>query len=535
MGRFYLTTAIDYANGEPHAGHAFEKVGADVIARYRRSLGDDVHFVIGMDEHGQSIAEEAERRGVEPQVLVDELAGLWAGVWKRLEISNDDFIRTTQDRHRRAVEAIVAGMQASGDLYIDRYAGFYCIRCERFRKEDELVDGRCPFHPKREITWTEEENWFFRLSRYRDPLLRHLERHPDFVQPSSRRNEILRLLEGGLEDISASRSRLPWGIPFPGAEDHTVYVWIDALTNYLSATGYPEEGYGRFWPAQLHIVGKDITRFHCVIWPAMLLSAGVELPAAVWGHGFVSIAGGKISKDAGAELDLDELIERHGTDAFRYFLVREAPWDGDREFASPTDLLDRFDERYNSELANDLGNLVSRTAAMVQKYRDGAVSLGRSTPLDEAVAAAAERYHERMQAYLLHDGLQLVLGLVRQANAFIDERQPWRLAKEGEAAADRLDETLAALVGCLRGAAAMLAPYMPERAAEIWSSMGGAGVEGQAGPPTFEDAGVPPADAAAVLASQAGRTVAVRKPPPLFPRYEPGDDQRRAGQAHEPA
>ena len=515
MTRFYLTTAIDYANGEPHAGHAFEKVGADVIARYRRALGDDVHFVIGMDEHGQGIAEEAERRGTETQAFVDELAELWAGVWRRLEISNDDFIRTTEKRHRHAVEAIVEGMKASGDLYVDSYTGYYCVRCERFRKEEELVDGRCPYHPTREITWTEEENWFFRLSRYRDPLLRHLEEHPEFVQPTSRRNEILRLLESGLDDISASRSRLPWGIPFPDADDHTVYVWIDALTNYLSATGYPDEGYTRWWPAMLHIIGKDITRFHCVIWPAMLMSAGVELPRTIWAHGFVSVSGGKISKDAGSELDLDELIDRHGTDAFRYFLVREAPWDGDRDFASASELLDRFDQRYNAELANDLGNLVSRTAAMVHKYRQGSVPAGAETPLDEARVSFAVSYHERMQDYLLHEGLKEIFGLVRRANVYIDEVQPWQLAKEGEAAAERLDAALGSLVRCLRGIAAMLGPFMPGKAAEIWLRMGGGD-----GLPSHAEAAVPP-DGTSREETGPTTPLEVRLAPPLFPRYEP--------------
>lgn len=517
MTRFYLTTAIDYANGEPHAGHAFEKVGADVIARYRRALGDDVHFVIGMDEHGQGIAEEAERRGMGTQAFVDELAELWAGVWRRLEISNDDFIRTTEKRHRHAVEAMVEGMKASGDLYVATYTGYYCVRCERFRKEEELVDGRCPYHPKREITWTEEENWFFRLSRYRDPLLRHLEEYPEFVQPTSRRNEILRLLEGGLDDISASRSRLPWGIPFPGADDHTVYVWIDALTNYLSATGYPDEGYTRWWPAMLHIIGKDITRFHCVIWPAMLMSAGVELPGTVWAHGFVSVSGGKISKDAGSELDLDELIDRHGTDAFRYFLVREAPWDGDRDFASASELLDRFDQRYNAELANDLGNLVSRTAAMVHKYRQGSVTADAETPLDEARASFAASYHERMKDYLLNEGLKEIFGLVRRANVYIDEVRPWQLAKEGEAAAAQLDSALGSLVRCLRGAAAMLGPFMPGKAAEIWLRMGGGD-----GLPSHAEAGVSP-DGASREESRPTTPLEVRRGPPLFPRYEPDD------------
>jgi methionyl-tRNA synthetase len=518
VARYYLTCAIDYANGEPHAGHAFEKVGADVIARYRRSLGDDVRFAIGMDEHGQGIAEEASRRGSDPQAFVDEMAGVWGSVWRRLGISNDDFIRTTEARHSRAVVAIIKRMREAGDLYTDRYAGYYCVRCERFRKENELADGRCPLHPKREITWTEEENYFFRLSRYRDPLLHHLETHPEFVQPASRRNEILRLLEGGLDDISASRSRLPWGIPFPGAHDHTVYVWIDALTNYLSTTGFPEDGYEDWWPAHLHVIGKDITRFHCVIWPAMLLSAGVELPGTVWAHGFVSVAGGKISKDAGSKLNLDELIDRHGRDAFRFFLMREAPWDGDRNFSSAAELLERFDRRYNAELANDLGNLVSRTAAMVHKYREGRAFPGGETVLDEARVSSLRAYHDRMEKFLLHEGIEATLGLVRRANAFVDHAEPWKLAKEGESAADRLDSALGALVRCLRSVAAMLGPFMPDKAAELWQRMGGS-----EGPPTFAEATAAPGAAGreAGEAASAGTPIDVRKGPSLFPRYDP--------------
>ncbi|MEJ2342053.1 MAG: class I tRNA ligase family protein [Gemmatimonadales bacterium] len=326
--------------------------------------------------------------------------------------------------------------------------------------------------------------------------------------------EILRLLEGGLDDISASRSRLPWGIPFPGADDHTVYVWIDALTNYLSATGYPDEGYTRWWPAMLHILGKDITRFHCVIWPAMLMSAGVELPRTVWAHGFVSVSGGKISKDAGSELELDELIERHGSDAFRYFLVREAPWDGDRDFAAASELLDRFDQRYNADLANDLGNLVSRTAAMVHKYRQGSVPAGAETPLDEARISFAASYHGRMQDYRLHEGLKEVFGLVRRANVYIDEVQPWQLAKEGKAAAAQLEAALGSLVRCLRGVAAMLGPFMPGKAAEIWLRMGGGD-----GLPSHAEAAVAP-DGASPTESRATK-LEVRRGPPLFPRYEP--------------
>ena len=483
-GTYYLTTAIDYANGAPHAGHAFEKVGADAVARYRRRLGDDVKFVIGMDEHGQSIVQEAERRGVTPQELVDEMAVLFRDTWDRLRVSYDDFIRTTEPRHRRAVQAVVERVRDAGDLYPDSYEGYYCVRCEAFKKEDELEDGRCPNHPNREIQWTEEENYFFRLSRYRDPLLEHIRARPDFVRPESRRNEILRLLEAGLDDVSASRPRIRWGTPFPGEEDHTVYVWVDALTNYLSATGFPAEGYDRWWPAQLHVIGKDITRFHCVIWPALLMSAGLELPESVWGHGFVSVAGGKISKSAGARLELDALAGRHGPDAFRYFLLREAPWDGDRDFASPEALLERFDARYDTELANDLGNLLNRVLSMVGKYRDGAVPSGDETGLDGARREALEAYHGAMGDLLLHRGLDAVLELVRRANRYVDEARPWELAKRERAITEEdrnpvgvereLDSVLGSLLRALAATAAMLEPFLPVKAAEMWEQMGGA-------------------------------------------------------------
>jgi methionyl-tRNA synthetase len=476
MPSYYLTTAIDYANGDPHAGHAFEKVGADAIARYRRRMGDDVRYVIGMDEHGQNIVQEAESRGVTPQELVDEMAVLFRDTWDRLNISYDDFIRTTEDRHRRAVEEIVERVREAGDLYRDAYEGYYCVRCEAFKKEDELVEGRCPVHPEREIQWTEEENWFFRLSRYAEPLLQHIRSHPDFIRPESRRNEIVRLVEDGLEDISASRPRIRWGTPFPGEEGHTVYVWVDALTNYLSALGFPGEGYRDWWPAQLHVIGKDITRFHCVIWPALLMSAGLELPESVWGHGFVSVAGGKISKSAGARLDLDALVDRHGPDAFRYFLLREARWDGDRDFPGPEGLLASFDERYATELANDLGNLLNRVVSMVGKYRDGTVPGGGPTGLDAAVEEQLAAYHSAMGDLLLHRGIEAALRLVRRANRYVDDAEPWALAaREGEEGerSPELDAALGTLVRALAAAASMLQPFIPDKADELWRQLGG--------------------------------------------------------------
>ncbi|MDX1568183.1 MAG: methionine--tRNA ligase, partial [Longimicrobiales bacterium] len=402
--KYYITTAIDYANGLPHLGHALEKVGADAVARYRRGRGRDVHFVIGMDEHGQNVLQSAQESDVTPNEWVDGIAERFRSAWKTLGISQDDFIRTTQDRHHRAVHEMVRRLDASGDLYTDTYSGYYCVRCEAYKTEDELRpaegsegeegtsdeetgDLRCPLHPSREIQWMEEENWFFRLSRYRDPLLELLEKRPEFILPEIRRNEILRVLEGGLDDISVSRSRLPWGVPWPGDDDQTVYVWLDALTNYLSATGFPDDGYEEYWPADVHVIGKDITRFHCIYWPAFLMSAGLPLPKLVWVHGFVTYGGRKMSKSEGVTFDLDEAVERHGPEALRYYLLREIPWNGDGDITR-----ERFDERYTAELANDLGNLANRVLAMIERYRDGVVPTGAPTELRDRGRIAMEEY-----------------------------------------------------------------------------------------------------------------------------------------------
>ncbi|HSK18739.1 MAG TPA: methionine--tRNA ligase [Longimicrobiales bacterium] len=474
-GRFYITTAIDYANGAPHMGHAIEKIGADAMARYRRLRGDDVHFLMGMDEHGLKVLQSADAAGTSPQAWVDDIAAQFMHAWERLGISHDDFIRTTQARHRPAVEEMIRRISESGDLYVGRYEGYYCVGCEAFKRDDELVkeEGaapRCPIHPTREVTWTEEENWFFRLSAYQDRLLKLLEQRPDFIQPDARLNEIRKVIEGGLEDISVSRSRLPWGIPWPGDEDHTVYVWLDALTNYLSAIGFPDERYHERWPAAFHVIGKDITRFHCIYWPAFLMSAGIELPGAVWAHGFVTTGGGKMSKSEGVRVDLAEAIDRHGPDALRYFLLREIPWNGDGEFS-----YERFDERYTSELADNFGNLASRSIAMIERYRDGVVPAGGRTSLDEDVAGAIVRYRAAMDAQLLHHGLAAALALSSAANQFVDARAPWAQSKD-PALAEELDITLSALARCVGALATLLQPFMPARMAEVATRLGLDGV-----------------------------------------------------------
>ncbi|MGH7458682.1 MAG: methionine--tRNA ligase [Longimicrobiaceae bacterium] len=475
---YYITTAIDYANGAPHLGHAFEKIGADAIARYRRLRGERVRFVIGMDEHGQKVAQSAADAGLSPQAWTDRVAAEFQRAWKSLAISHDDFIRTTEPRHRLAVEEVIRRMAAKEDLYRGSYAGYYCVGCEAYKSEDELLEGRCPVHPDREVEWMEEEDWFFRLSAYRQPLLELIERRPGFVEPEPRRNEVRKIL-AELKDVSVSRSLLSWGIPWPGDPDQTVYVWIDALTNYLSAIGFPEDGYREWWPADLHVIGKDIVRFHCVYWPAMLLSAGVEPPQQVWAHGFMTMGGGKLSKSAGVTVTLPEAVSRYGPDALRYFLLREIPWDGDGNFSWR-----RFDERYTSELANDLGNLASRTVSMIIRYREAKVPAGQATDLDLKSSEAVDEYTAKMDAHLLHEAAASVLGLVAEANGFVERRAPWAVAKDPSRRAE-LDATLRSLARALAVSAVLLSPFMPGKALELWSRLAGGreapGLDGLAG------------------------------------------------------
>lgn len=472
MAKFYVTTAIDYCNAEPHLGHAFEKLGADAIARYHRLVGDRVHFVTGTDEHGQTVLQAAQERGEDPQRFVDRMSGQFRRAWDRLGIAYDDFIRTSEPRHASAVQALLRRIADSGDIYPGVYEGYYCVGCEAFKQEKDLVNGRCPEHPGREIAWTREENYFFRLSRYRDPILRLLDEHPEFVEPEIRRNEVRNVLLEGLQDVSVSRARFPWGVPFPIDPAHTVYVWFDALTNYLSAVGYPDGRYHDWWPADVHVIGKGITRFHCIIWPAMLLSAGVALPRQVYAHGYVTWAGAKLSKSAGVAITLDSAIERYGPDPLRYFLLREVPWNGDGDFTWA-----RFDERYVADLANDLGNLVNRSVNMIQRYRHGFTPHASAQALEGPALDVLERYRSVMHAYLLHEGLAAVFRLVDIGNAFVEESAPWSLAKD-PSLASHLDEVLGGLARLLARVAILLRPFMPSKAEELWTA-----ITGREGPP----------------------------------------------------
>jgi methionyl-tRNA synthetase len=478
MRRFYLTTAIDYANGDPHLGHALEKIGADVIARYRRLCGDDVHLLIGMDEHGQKVQQTAAKDGVDPQAFTDQIAARFQDTWRKLNVSYDQFIRTTEAHHKAGVAALIRRIaeRSPDDFYERSYKGMYCVGCEAFKQDADIVDGKCVLHPTRTLEEVEERNWFFRLSKYQPFLQELLATNPSFCEPESRRNEILGLLAQGLEDISASRARLDWAVPFPlvlsNGETQGTYVWFDALPNYLTATGFPDAGYDDKWPADLHIIGKDITRFHVVIWPAMLEAAGLPLPKQVWAHGFVQLGGERFSKSAGVKLDLNEAIDRYGADAFRYVLLREVPFDGDGNFS-----WERFEERYTSDLANAFGNLASRAMAMVEKYFDGVVPAAErpEVELDDDTDIAA--YHRAMHGehgWLLHDGITAVYRMTARANEYTAATAPWAVAKDATRR-DELAQIMASLIRRIATQTVLLSPFMPTKAQQVWSQLGAPG------------------------------------------------------------
>ena len=443
-------------------------------------MGDDVHFLVGMDEHGQKVAQTAAERKVSPQELVDAVAESTEEIWKLLGISYDQFIRTTDPAHKAGVKRLLEQIfeNSPDDFYEKSYSGWYCVGCEAFKQDNEIADGKCILHPTRILEWVEEKNWFFRLSKYADQL-KTLVSSDEFLQPKSRRNEILSLIDSGLEDVSASRSRFSWGVPFPrpvsDGEKQTAYVWFDALPNYLTATGFPNPDFERLWPADLHVIGKDITRFHALIWPAMLMSAGLAVPKRIWVHGFVLVGGTRVSKSAGGNLDLRDAIGRYGPDALRYFLLREVPFDGDGNFS-----WERFEERYNADLANAFGNLASRTISMVERYCGGVVPKGARNEIDDADKADLEAYHSSFgpKGFLLHDALRAVWQTVARANEYVDKQAPWKLAKD-PANRTALESTLATVVRQLARQAVYLFPFMPGKSEELWKSLGAPGSPGE--------------------------------------------------------
>lgn len=514
--RFYITTPIYYVNDVPHLGHAYTTIAADALARFFRARGADTRFLTGTDEHGQKIEDAAKARNTTPRALADDVVTRFRDTWKNLNIANDDFIRTTEERHQKVVSEIWRRMHEAGDLYLDAYRGFYCVACEAFYTEGQLEAGNtCPTH-KREVSWVEEPSYFFRLSKYEQPLLDHIERHPDFVRPEAYRNEIKSFIASGLRDLSVSRTTFNWGIPVPEDPAHVIYVWIDALSNYVSALGnIGGELYERFWPAQCHLIGKDILRFHAVYWPAMLLSAGLPLPETIFAHGWWTVRGEKISKSMPAtRVDPNQFADDLGADALRYFLLREVPLGLDGDF-SYEGLLGR----YNADLANDLGNLIGRALTMTGKFAGGKtpapVDALRESEAPSALLAVArtsvQEAAECFAAFSPSRALEAIWRLVRETNRFIDAQKPWTLAKD-PAAADQLQHTLRTSLEAIYAITQMIAPVMPTKAAEILAQLGVAGDEAPAVLGRWPDAAAPGSDLPVGLPLNHGT--------PLFPRID---------------
>lgn len=502
---FYITTAIDYVNSKPHLGTAYEKITADAIARYRRLLGDDVLFLMGNDEHSLKVASAAEKLGLTPLAYCDKMEETFRSAWAALDIEFDDFIRTTQERHKITVREMIERIRAADDIYQAEYEGWYCVGCEAFKNTGELIDGKCPEHLTLTPEWLKEKNWFFRLSKYGDLLLDHYDMNPEFILPIERKNELVEVIKSGLKDLSISRESATWGIPMPFDPSAVVYVWFDALINYVSATGWPNETekFEKFWPTALHIVGKDITRFHAVIWPAMLMSAGLPLPKRVFGHGFVNFGGDRMSKSKGTIVDPKELAQKYGADALRWYVMTEGSYGRDIDYTE-----DRLTTRTNSDLANSFGNLASRTISMILKSRGGVVPQAKGESLlKDTIDRARVEYGNAMGALDLKGGGEAIMSIAQRANLLVDQEAPWALAKD-PSKADRLDRVLYDLAEACRVIGVLLAPFMPKKAAALRALF------------KYEKATKDVRLDDALFGRLAAGTV-LEKAEPLFPRIEP--------------
>jgi methionyl-tRNA synthetase len=498
---FYITTAISYPNGPPHIGHAYEAIAADAMARFQRSQGRDVRFQTGTDEHGLKMAQAARSEGLEPRAFADKMSKLFQTMCDTLNVSYDRFIRTSQADHYRASQAIWTAMQERGDLYLDRYEGWYSVRDEAYYEEDELVgaeDGSKLSPQGTPVEWTIEESWFFRLSKYQQPLLEYYAANPDFIRPESRRNEVLRFVEGGLKDLSISRTSFDWGVPVPDGSAHVMYVWLDALTNYITGLGYPDDTdlWRRYWPANVHLIGKDVVRFHAVYWPAFLMSAGIALPKQVYGHGFLLSRGEKMSKSVGNVVDPMVLAHKFGVDALRYFLLREVSFGQDGSY-SPEAIV----ARANAELANSFGNLAQRTLSMVHKNLNGVLPVCGQADADRDLLGLVEEVckkelPEAFDRFAFSVGIEAWLRAVFACNGYVDAQAPWALRKTDS---ERMAAVLGTLVVAVRELTLAIAPIIPESADRLLSLI-------DAG-----EGGVP-----------------IAQPTPLFPRLELPEEEEAA-------
>ncbi|CAN2174229.1 MetG Methionyl-tRNA synthetase [Candidatus Nanopelagicaceae bacterium] len=517
MKSFYLTTPIYYVNDAPHIGHAYTTVAGDVLTRWHRQRGESVWFLTGTDEHGQKVMRTAEQNNVAPQAWVDKLvADAWKPNWEALNIANDDFIRTTEPRHTERVQKFLQSLKDSGHIYAGKYEGPYCVGCEEFKLPGDLIDADgeklCPIHSK-PIELVNENNWFFKLSEFAQPLLDHYKNNPEACQPESARNEVVSFLEGGVSDLSISRSTFDWGIPVPWDTDQVVYVWFDALLNYATAVGLTDapdsEGGKKFaatWPADVHLVGKDILRFHAVIWPAMLMAAGVEIPKKVFAHGWLLVGGEKMSKSKLTGIAPSDITDHFGVDAFRYYFLRAIPFGSDGSFS-----WEDMSARYTSELANDFGNLASRLAAMIEKYCGGKVpAIAKDAGLAEALQATVDKADAAMVALDFQGGINAVMDYCKQVNGFVTVKEPWILAKDPANQAV-LEEVLYNTAESLRALAVLLHPVMPATTEILWESLGAKETLGEIGKQEISKV---------ATWGQLPQGATVTKTPVLFPRLE---------------
>lgn len=464
MGKpFYVTAAIDYPNALPHLGTTYEKIGCDVLARHRRARGDDVRFTMGTDEHSQSVERAARKEGLDTETFCARQAELFRNNWHRFDVEPTAFVRTNSDRHRETSEWFMRTLHDKGHVYKGLYKAWFCPSCEQFYTEKEVQDSLCPVH-QRPVEWVEEENYFFRLSAFGDRLLDLFEQNPEFLTPVTRRNEIINVIKSGLQDISISRGFTDWGFALTFDPSQVAYVWLDALPTYMTGIDFPHAGYERFWPVDVHVIGKDITRFHTVMWPAMLMAAELPVPKQVHAHGFVTIGGEKMSKTRGIWIDPGALVEQFGSDAIRYVLMAEIPFDRDGDFS-----LEVFIDRYNADLANDYGNLVSRTEKMVQKYFDGKVPERRSEePIDRELREMAPgiiaKYDEAMNRLEFSEGINAAQELIGRANKYIEEVAPWKLNSAGD---ERLQTVCHELLEAVRISTLLMYPFVPRAAGKV--------------------------------------------------------------------